>query len=240
MLENLDKKAIGEFTGEKGTWLHVASTWIWPGRCEEGANKSHETQDNSCRAVQICTLSCPVLRSGRMLVCFGVALDPNYLCDFTLQLPWDGELLATLSSGESSAELQEWKPAPARQDLLAQTPCQHRGLLSVTALFARCCNGSWCLGSCPRTPPWDLTVLYQTGCCCFSSLQRCWGRGMVTHTSEGSQRESSGETRTERQDCSVPVRPSLPVHVVLSTIRELSCSWMPFSLHLPFIFITES
>lgn len=102
----------------------MASAWIWPGRCEEEANKPHETQANSCRAIQICALSRPVLRSGRMLVCFGVASDPNYLCDFTLELPWDRELLLTLSSGECSAEIFQWKLAQVRQDLL---PKLHAG-----------------------------------------------------------------------------------------------------------------
>lgn len=239
MLENSEKKAIGEFTREKSTWLHVASAWIWPGRCEEGANKSHKTQDNFCRAVQICTLSCPVLRSGRMLVCFGVAWDPNDLCDFTLQSPWDGELLVTFSSGESSAEIHEWKLAPARQDLLAQTRCQQKWLLSVTALLARCCpgllmvlQGSW---SCPCSPPRSQSAFSNRLLLFLPSAEMLRQKEGTTR-----QKESSGRTRNERQDCSVPVHPSLPVHVVQSTIRKLSCSWMPFSPRLPFIFITES
>ena len=127
MLENLDKAAIGEFTGEKATGLRVASVWIWPGRCEEEAHKPHETQANSCWATRICAPSRPVRRSGRMLVCFGVASDPNYLCDFTLELPWERELLVTFSSGEWSAQIFRWKLAQVRQDLLAQPPrWQHR------------------------------------------------------------------------------------------------------------------
>lgn len=152
MLENLDKTDFGEFTGEKATWLYMVSAWIWPGRCEEEANKPPETQANSCRAIQICVLSHPVLRSGRMLVCFGIASDPNYLCDFTLQLPWDRELLVTLSLGECGAEIFQWKLAQVREDLLAQTPCrQHRtkvGSLRSLHYLHSAALEPWCLRSC--------------------------------------------------------------------------------------------
>lgn len=94
----------------------------------------------------------PCSRVGGSVLVLAWLHNSNYLCDFTLELPWDRELLLTLSLGECSAEIFQWKLAWVRQEFLAQTLCRQHwakvGFLPSLHHWHNTALEPWCFMSC--------------------------------------------------------------------------------------------